>query len=81
MKEHCIKCLLEELDPAQYERDIGRLLAMMDREQKTPREEYEHRLAVCKNCDYLSKGTCNACGCFVELRAATGSIHCPYKRW
>lgn len=21
MKEHCIKCLLEELDPARYERD------------------------------------------------------------
>ncbi len=81
MKEHCIKCLLEELDPAQYERDIGRLLSMMDREQKTPKKEYERRLAVCKGCDYLSRGTCNACGCFVELRAATGRSHCPYKKW
>ena len=38
MKEHCIKCLLEELDPARYEREIGRLLALMDREMKTSPE-------------------------------------------
>lgn len=81
MKEHCIKCLLEELDPARYEREIGRLLALMDRKMKTPQEEYDRRLKTCKACDYLSKGTCNACGCFAELRAATNRSHCPYKKW
>ena len=81
MKEHCIKCLLEELDPARYEREIGRLLALMDREMKTSPEEYDRRRKICKACDYLSKGTCNACGCFVELRAATNRSHCPYKKW
>lgn len=81
MKEHCIKCLLEELDPARYEREIERLLALMDREMKTSPEEYDRRRKICKACDYLSKGTCNACGCFVELRAATNRSHCPYKKW
>lgn len=81
MKEHCIKCLLEELDPDRYEREIGRLLALMDREMKTSPEEYDRRREICKACDYLSKGTCNACGCFVELRAATNRSHCPYKKW
>ena len=47
MKEHCIKCLLEELDPARYEREIGRLLALMDREMKTSPEEYDRRRKIC----------------------------------
>ena len=81
MEKHCIRCLLQEIDPEKYEQDIGRLLAMMDRETKTPEKEYGHRLSVCRDCEYLSRGTCNACGCFVELRAATGGSHCPYKKW
>lgn len=81
MEKHCIRCLLQEIDPEKYEQDIGRLLAMMDRETKTPEKEYEHRLQVCRDCEYLSRGTCNACGCFVELRAATARSHCPYKKW
>ena len=32
-----------------------------------PEKEYEARLAVCKACDRLNAGTCNACGC-QELR-------------
>ena len=80
-EKHCIRCLLEELDPEQYERDIGRLLAMMDKELKTPEKEYARRLAVCRECEYLSRGTCNACGCFAELRAAVSRSHCPYRKW
>ncbi len=81
MKEHCIRCLLEEIDPAQYQRDIGRLLHLMDRSEKVAEEEYHDRLEICKECEYLSRGTCNACGCYAELRAAGKRSRCPYKRW
>lgn len=42
---------------------------------------YESRLSVCKKCDYLNEGTCGACGCYVELRAAAKNTVCPYKKW
>lgn len=77
----CIRCLLQELDPARYEQDIARLLQMMDAEGKAAEPEYQRRLSVCRECEYLSKGTCNACGCYVELRAAARKGRCPYKRW
>ena len=44
-------------------------------------EEYERRLAICKECDKLNSGTCNACGCYVELRALADVSHCPHKKW
>ena len=44
-------------------------------------EEYEQRLAVCKDCEKLVSGTCGACGCYVELRATAKVSHCPHKKW
>ncbi len=81
MREHCIRCLLEDIDPQKYEQDIKKLLDRMDRSEKVPEEEYHRRLEICRRCDYLSKGTCNACGCYVELRAAVKKGRCPYKKW
>lgn len=43
--------------------------------------EYEQRLQICTQCDKLNEGTCNACGCYVELRAAAAAAHCPYRKW
>ena len=43
--------------------------------------EYERRLSLCKGCDRLNAGTCNACGCYVELRAFMKESECPYKIW
>ncbi|MFR1660111.1 DUF6171 family protein [Gallintestinimicrobium sp.] len=42
---------------------------------------YEKRLELCKACDYLEAGTCLACGCYVELRAAVKKNRCPYRHW
>ena len=43
--------------------------------------EYEARLAICRICEKLIAGTCGACGCYVELRAAVKMSHCPKKKW
>lgn len=48
---------------------------------RVEKERYEQRLAVCKKCDFLNAGTCGACGCYVELRAAARAGRCPYRKW
>ncbi len=45
--------------------------------------EYDARLELCKECEKLIGGMCRVCGCFVEVRAAKKSVHCPGipRRW
>jgi hypothetical protein len=77
----CKKCLLAELDNKKLLADVRQAVARLDIRDKVSDAIYESRLAVCKECDYLNEGTCNACGCYVELRAATKAGNCPYSKW
>lgn len=76
----CKKCLLREMAEADAAM-IKKYVDAIKGEDRVPEKEYEARLAVCKACDRLNAGTCNACGCYVELRALTGVSHCPHKKW
>ena len=49
--------------------------------ERTPPDLYARRLDACKGCGFLEAGTCGACGCYVELRAASKRGRCPYKKW
>ena len=76
----CYRCLLRDMEEADK--------AMLDkyREAIKPADrveasEYERRLSVCKECDKLNAGTCNSCGCYVELRAVAKVGRCPNKKW
>lgn len=80
MASICKKCLLREMAQADY--------AMIEKYKNAIRPEdsadsgcYEKRLSVCKECERLNAGTCLACGCYVELRAAAKNGRCPHKRW
>lgn len=77
----CKRCLLKEADEQAYYEKLDKLLKLMDEDIKAGTELYEKRLAACKECEKLSEGTCLACGCYVELRAAVGKNKCPYKYW
>ena len=80
-ERRCRRCLLEEYDEAEYLRTLkDHIDATPDRE-RTPEGIYAKRLEVCKGCDFLEAGTCTACGCYVELRAASKRGRCPYKKW
>ncbi len=81
LKKPCLKCLLQEFDEQEYKDKLLRVIDLMDRDVKTPDELYHQRLETCKQCDYLEAGTCQACGCYVELRAASRKSRCPYKKW
>ena len=69
------------MDEKDYLEKIQVLVANLDADVKAKQEIYEKRLAVCKECDFLTDCTCRACGCFVELRAAVRKNSCPYNKW
>ncbi len=77
----CKKCLLAQLDNKELLEQVRTAVERLDKKDRVPDAEYDRRLDVCKECDYLNDGTCNACGCYVELRAAARSGRCPYKKW
>ncbi|MDO4293831.1 MAG: DUF6171 family protein [Eubacteriales bacterium] len=80
-KPRCLKCLLREMDEEAYMRQLHRYIELLDQDVKAARKLYEERLEACKACDYLEAGTCLACGCYVELRAAVRKNKCPYRKW
>lgn len=77
----CKRCLLQEFNEKEYKEKLERYIVGLDSALKTPDALYAERLAVCKECDKLSEGTCLACGCYVELRAAAKESRCPKKKW
>ena len=82
----CKKCLLMDIDQEAYSAKIGRILELTEESRKAGESLYKERLQVCRSCEKLAvtgeeTGTCLACGCFVELRAAIKANRCPYKYW
>ena len=65
----CKKCLLRDL-AAEDQKNIGKYIGAIKPQDRTDGEAYEERLAVCMKCEKLVEATCQACGCYVELRAA-----------
>lgn len=85
-KPICKKCLLMDIDKEAYSAKIGRILELTEESRKAEESLYKERLQVCRSCEKLvaegkEAGTCLACGCFVELRAAIKENRCPYKYW
>lgn len=77
----CKRCLLREFDENEYREKLERYIVGLEEDIKAPEALYENRLSTCKECEKLSEGTCLACGCYVELRAAVKASRCPHKRW
>ena len=79
-KRICKKCLLRDMKSQEYE-SIAAYMERIEEELKAEPIEYERRLGICKECDYLNSGTCGACGCYAELRALIKTNQCPYYKW
>lgn len=80
-KRPCKKCFLEELGNMDLYEQVKQAVEKLPKDAKVSDEDYEKRLNVCRNCDYLNEATCNACGCYAELRAAAVTGKCPYGKW
>lgn len=70
------RCLLRELGPEDYFKNVYDYIASLDPERRAPRAEAERRLALCLACPRLQNGMCALCGCFVEVRAALRQNRC-----
>jgi len=80
----CVRCLLSELPDEKALAEILReRLSQIPSEERVPEEVRQRRLNVCRTCGHLNRGTCTACGCYVELRAARRARSCPEgpERW
>ena len=76
----CKRCLLREADPKAYQEHLAEFIEKLGAQRCTD-QDYEARLLQCKSCSELVAGTCLRCGCYVELRAAAKTGHCPVKKW
>lgn len=63
--------------------DLTAYIERFDISMRVSDDEFEKRLAICKECSHLVSGTCLKCGCYVELRAAIKKNHCADtpRRW
>ncbi len=78
------RCLLAEMpDETELADIIAARIGEIAEEERTPGEEYRRRLALCRDCESLNRGTCARCGCYVEIRAARKRMGCPCvpARW
>ena len=81
LQSMCKKCLIRDMDEAGYFENMFMYIKNLDETIKASEGLYEKRLERCKMCQRLINGMCNACGCFVEMRAAINHNKCPYDKW
>lgn len=79
----CIRCLLREMNEAKAYRQVQEYQSSVPEKERAVKEQYESRLAICKECKWLNQGTCRKCGAYVEARAYRKDAHCPLgeKMW
>jgi len=75
----CKQCLLRDL-AAEDQKDLQKYLAVIKPQDRANEALYEERLVVCRSCEKLSEATCEACGCYVEIRAHVAANRCPKKK-
>ena len=81
MPKPCTRCLLKDYSKEVYEKLIVEGLKALPVEDLADEEVTSKRLSVCKDCEKINQGTCLACGCYVEIRAALKAGKCPYSKW
>lgn len=83
--EECKRCLLRESAQEDVYESIRIRIERLSEKEKSNDELYDYRLAQCKACENLISGVCMKCGCYIELRAAFKTQHCPLpytdKKW
>ena len=77
---YCRKCLTKDMDWNDYFATMHQYIDQIDPEMKVDAMTYQSRLSVCSGCERLLDAMCNACGCYVELRAAMKKKDCPYRK-
>jgi hypothetical protein len=77
----CKRCLLAELDDLSTYESVIKYRKTIPAAEQTNEHDYQVRLNICRQCRHLTNGMCDQCGCYVEMRAASYMLHCPFKHW
>ncbi|MCR4743834.1 MAG: DUF6171 family protein [Lachnospiraceae bacterium] len=77
----CKQCFIYKEADEKLKTDFAMLINGIPKNERVSPRVYDERLGNCAECDFLLEGTCRACGCFVELRAASKASKCPKKKW
>ena len=84
----CKKCEIYRKFGESLEVYLRRYLEELPENNHVSDQEYEKRLAVCKDCQLFLQipengmaAMCRGCGCYVGLRAAVKQQRCPYEKW
>lgn len=80
---NCKRCLLRETDDRAAWQRVRDCIERLPGDQRVSETVYERRPIECRSCDALLAGTCQLCGCYVELRAAIRQQSCPStpRKW
>ena len=84
MRKPCLRCLLRDMPgEAALAQTLRELIDLIPPEERASGEQVEARLAACRSCPRLNRGTCGLCGCYVEHRAEKRRASCPdtHSRW
>lgn len=46
-----------------------------------PKNIVEKRIATCKGCEQLKLNRCQACGCYIVVKAGMDAEKCPEGKW
>ena len=62
-------------------KNLHKYIDVIKMEDRVNEDRYNARLDICRECELLNAATCNACGCYVEVRALLKNGSCPKKKW
>lgn len=71
------RCLLKEAGEQDLAQSIAEYVSTLSEDIRADENLYKRRLKICGDCNKLLNGTCLKCGCYVEMRAAVITNHCP----
>ncbi len=77
----CKRCLVYAQADEKTRSSFEMLINGIPKNERASDRIYDARLTTCESCSLLLAGTCQACGCYVELRAASKASKCPKKKW
>jgi len=80
-QRECRKCLLIDETAGKEKEIVYRYISELPKAERASEQLFLERLEICRICQWRSSATCQACGCFVEVRAAVRKHKCPYHKW
>lgn len=55
--------------------------AMKTKKVMAERSVIDFRVATCKQCKFMKSSRCQACGCYIVVKAGMDAEKCPKDKW